>query len=192
MTVPKYKRTKSNIEFFHFAYRLNDNITRLLIRDFGIKRVCKDLKAFTYTAKMERSDREYFIGLCNKYNINLETEYPLWLIEYYRTWILYLLRQMIDNITQANTIYASSENEFYFRRQYQWRAIGNCYQLLQAMQTAIRILPVDVEKYMPYVNDINKELELLKAWKKADNKILEAIKAKKRKESEAKPQDPKQ
>lgn len=191
MTVPKYKRTKSNVEFFHFAYRLNDNITRLLIKDFGIKRVNKDLKAFAYTAKMEISDRENFIGLCNKYNINLESEYPLWIIEYYRTWILYILRQMIDNITQANTIYTSSENEFYFRRQYQWRAIGNCYQLLQAMQTAIRILPVDVEKYMPYVEAINKELELLKAWKKADNKKLEAIKVKRKAGTEDKTKDPK-
>lgn len=177
MTVPKYKRSASAVEFFHYAYTLNDRITTLLIKDFGIKRTSRDLKAFTYTAKMDGKDRAEFLELCTKYGVNVEASYPLWIVEYYRDWILALLREMINNITQANTVYATNEYEFNFRRQYQWRAIGNCYQLLQAMQTAIRILPVDVEKYMPYVNMITKELELLKAWKKGDNKILAAIKA---------------
>ena len=89
-----------------------------------------------------------------------------------------MLREFINNITQANTIYPKSESEFYLRRKYQWEAIANCYQLLQAFQTAIRNLPVDVEKYMPYVKMIEEELQHLKNWKKADNKILEAIKSK--------------
>lgn len=60
MTVPKNKRTVSKVEFFYFAYKLNDKITQLLIKDFGIKRISKDLKAFTYGAKMSGEDREAF------------------------------------------------------------------------------------------------------------------------------------
>lgn len=178
MTVPKNKRTVSKVEFFYFAYKLNDKITQLLIKDFGIKRISKDLKAFTYGAKMSGEDREAFMELCDKYGINVESEYPLWLIEYYRGWILRLLQELIDNITQANTIYPKNENEFFLRRKYQTIAIGKCYQLLQAFQTAVRNLPVDVEKYMPYVKMIEEEVTHFKNWKKSDNKILEAIKAK--------------
>lgn len=178
MTVPKSQRGQSRMEFFYRALKLNDAITQVLLRDFGIKRTLRELKTFTYCAKMEPKDQEAFIDLCGKYGIDTEARYPLWLVEYYRDWILALLREMINNITQANTIYPTSENEFYFRRQYQWKAIGCCYQLLQAMQTAIRNLPVDVEKYMRFVGMIEEELELLKGWKKSDNKILKAIQQK--------------
>lgn len=178
MSVPKSKRSLSKVEFFYRAYRLNDAITRLLIKDFGVKRTSKDLKAFTYGAKMTEADRETFMELCNKYGVNVEAEYPLWLIEYYRDWVLRLLRELIDSITQANTIYPKNESEYYLRRQYQWRAIGACYQLKQAMQAAVRILPIKVEKYMPFIGLIEEELTLLKNWKKTDNKILTMIKAK--------------
>ena len=85
---------------------------------------------------------------------------------------------MINNITQANTIYPKTESEYYLRREYLWRAIGNCYQLKQAMQAAVRNLPVKTEKYMPYIAAIEEEINLLRNWKKADNKILQMIKEK--------------
>ena len=178
MSVVKGKRTKSSLEFFWNAYKINDSITQLLIRGFGVKRISRDLKTFTYSAKMTAEDRTKFIDICSKYNIDVESEYPLWLVEYYRNWILHLCRELINNITQANSVYASSEAEFNLRRRYQWMAIGTCYQLLQAMQTAIRNLPVNAEKYMPYVDMLQNEIESLKAWKKSDNRILSAIKAK--------------
>lgn len=178
MTVPKNERSASKVEFFHYAYKLNNALTQLFVKDFGIKRVSRDLKAFTFNAKMSGEDREKFMELCDKYEINVESEYPMWLLEYYRDWILSLLRNLINSITQANTIYPTTESEFYIRRKYQWEAISICYQLKQAMQIAIQNLPVKLEKYMPYVGMIETELTHLKAWRKSDNKIIEAIKAK--------------
>lgn len=175
-SVPLSKRSKSKVEFFNQAYRISENITNLLLKDFGIKKHSKDLKTFSYKAKMSEEDRENFINLCNKYHIDVEADYPLWLIEYYRDWILSSLRELIRNITIANTIYPTTENEFFYRRRFQWNAIGNCFDLLQAMQIILRILhKADLEKYMPYVKQISDELESLKAWKKADNRILNAI-----------------
>ncbi len=178
MSVPASKRGKSKTEFFHSAYKLNDEITQLLLRDFGLKTISRDLNAFTYKSKMSEEDRQTFTDLSNKYHINVESAYPYWLIDYYRHCILHILEQLISNIIVANTIYANSEREFYDRRHYQWLAIANCYQLLQAMQTVIRNLPVDAEKYMRYVDMIEAEIESLKAWKKSDNRILTAIKSK--------------
>ena len=178
MSVPESKRSKSKTEFFHSAYKLNDEITDLLLRDFGLKTISRDLNAFTYRAKMEQADREKFADLCSKYRVNVESAYPYWLIDYYRNCMLHVLEQLISNITVANTIYANSEKEFYDRRHYQWLAIANCYQLLQTMQTVIRNLPVDAEKYMRYVDMIKAEIDSLKEWKKSDNRILNAIKLK--------------
>ena len=178
MSVPASKRGKSKTEFFHSAYKLNDEITQLLLRDFGLKTSNTDLRTFTYRAKMSNEDRQTFVDLSTKYHLNVEAAYPYWLINYYRNCMLHILEQLISNITVANTIYANSEREFYDRRHYQWLAIANCYQLLQTMQTVIRNLPVDAEKYMRYVDMIESEMESLKSWKKSDNRILTAIKNK--------------
>lgn len=178
MSVPVSKRGKSKLEFFHQAYKLNDEITKLLLRDFGLKTINSDLNVFTYRAKMSEEDKQIFTDLVNRYHLNVETAYPYWLIDYYRNWILHILEQLINNITTANTIYANSEKEFYDRRHYQWLAISNCQQLFQTMQAVIRNLPVNAEKYMRYVDIINNEIDSLKEWKKSDNKILTAIRNK--------------
>ena len=178
MSVPKGKRGESYMEFFYNAYKMNDAITFFLLKDFGTKSHVRDLKTFTYNAKMEAEDTESFKKLCLKYDIDVESSYPLYLLEFYRNSILNLLANIIFDITQANTIYPTSEYDFNIRRQFQWKAIGGCYQLLQMMQTVIRIFqPKDKEKFMPYVDLITKEIELLKKWKKNDNKILRAIKS---------------
>ena len=67
MSVPVSKRGKSKIEFFHQAYKLNDEITRLLLRDFGLKTLNSDLNVFTYRAKMNEEDRQIFTELVNIY-----------------------------------------------------------------------------------------------------------------------------
>ena len=56
------------------------------------------------------------------------------------------------------------------RRLCQDRAIADCESLLQELQLVIDILPVDGEKYMRYVEMVEKEIALLKGWRKADNK----------------------
>lgn len=71
--------------------------------------------------------------------------------------------------------YPVCESEFYDRRNFQNHAIGNCEQLLQEMQYIISIIPVDAQKYIRYVEMIEKEIALLKGWRKSDNKILKKI-----------------
>ena len=39
------------------------------------------------------------------------------------------------------------------------------------LQYIVETLPVKVDKYLPYAKDIDKEIALLKAWRKSDNKF---------------------
>ncbi len=178
MSVPKNQRGLSKMEFFHKAYEISDKVTTLLIRNFGVKTISRELKTFTRNAKMTHEDREQFTALCNKYRIDVESEYPLWLVEHYRNWIMKLLADLINNITIANTIYPAEpylDFETKLRRQYQQLAIANCYQIFQALQQAGRVLPVDFEKIMPYVEMVNEEIRLLKEWRKSGNKKYRAF-----------------
>ena len=177
MSVIKSKRTLSDLEFYRNAIKLRKEITLLLLRDFGIK--SKVRKPETIINKMDTDDAENFKNIMNKYELTyILDEYPIWLIDKMRNNILNLLHSLVMNITQANTIYPTCEEEYYDRRKYQNHAIGNCEQLLQEMQYIISIIPVNANKYLTYVDMIDEEIKLLKGWRKSDNKIIKRIKEK--------------
>ena len=183
MSVPTWKRSISKMEFFHNALELRKELTNLLMRDFGIKNIKKDI---TYIGKIENftpDELDVLIPIFEKHKIGkdfLDT-YPAWLMDRVRLYIMDVLRNLISNITQANTIYPNCESEFYDRRNFQNHAIANCEELYQEMQYVISILPSDINKYMRYVDMIEKEIALLKGWRKSDNKILKRIQSKDKK-----------
>ena len=167
MSVPVGKRTESRIEFLHLMFKLQQQITLFLIRDFGVKPINRKLKSFTHSARMSKEDMTAYTALCEKYHIDVESEWPLWLIEYYREKILKILDAMEEHIVTGNTIYPNSADYEYWhnlRRKYQKLAQADCYRLLRAMQDICYILPIDKEKLMPYVELIEKELQALKNW----------------------------
>lgn len=179
MSVPKNKRDLSELEFFHNALVLRKEMTDLLLRDFGIKDKQRSVNKEPFILKMEKDDQEVMLALFQKYHVTeLSEEYPMWLIERFRDGVLDILHDLIMNITAANTIYPVYESELYERRNFQNRAIGNCEQLLQEMQYVIVVIPVKAQKYMRYVEMIDREIALLKGWRKSDNKIMKRIQGK--------------
>ena len=57
-------------------------------------------------------------------------------------------------------------------------AIADCESLLKELELAIDVLPIDAEKYMRYVEDIEREIALLKGWRKSDNKRIKELREK--------------
>lgn len=170
MSVLKNKRGLSDLEFYRNGIVLRKNLTELLLRDFGIR--SKIRKSTAITKHMTEEDAITFQNLVDKDECtNIIDEYPDWLIDKMRNNILNLCYLMIMNITAANSIYPTNESEYYDRRNYQNHAIGNCEQLLQEMQYIISIILVDANKFMPYTKMIAKEIQLLKGWRKSDNRI---------------------
>lgn len=185
MSVLKNKRNLSDLEFYRNGIVLRKNLTELLLKDFGIRD--KIRKSVAITKHMTEEDASTFQGIIDKYSCtNIIDEYPIWLIDKMRNNILDICHEMIMNITVANSIYPTYESEYYDRRNYQNHAVGNCEQLLQEMQYIISIIPVDANKFMPYVNMITREIQLLKGWRKSDNRILKSIRKKSEKETNEK------
>ena len=91
-------------EFFVAAYKLHDAIVRLLLHDMGVKAVTRDLKTFTYRAKMSQQDEATFKKLCDQYHIDVEDDFPSWLMDYYRENILHCLEDLMTHITNANSV----------------------------------------------------------------------------------------
>jgi hypothetical protein len=153
MSVLKNKRGLSKLEFYHNARKLRREITNLLLRDFGVRDTVRKLK---------NGDGE---------KVSVIETYPDWLLEEFRRSIMKILRNLVMNITAGNTIYPVSQAELDLRRHYQTQAIINCEQLLQEMHYCEDVLPVAVAKFIPYVEAVEFEIQLLKGWRKANNKI---------------------
>ena len=156
MAVLKSKRKQSRLEVFHHAYRLRREMTDLLMRDFGYK-----APSFDETMREEKKTRV----------LNLHK----WFIEDERVYIITIIREMMKNVTIANSIYPTTLAECNQRRSYQNLAIGLANDIKQELQYVIDVLPVNVEKYIYYSDELDKQITLLKEWRKSDNKIRKRI-----------------
>jgi hypothetical protein len=155
MGVLKSKRGLSKLEFYHTARKMRRELTELLLRDFGIHSRSKGFQSDNSTEPPEG----YYDEVIEEFSKNIRQ----------------LLRNMMWNITAGNTIYPVNGTELQLRRQYQTAAIINCEQLLQEFLYCEDILPVKASKFIPYVEQIQFEVKLLKGWKKSSNKLEEQI-----------------
>ena len=171
MSVPKRKRKQSQFEVIKHFYRLRKDITDLLLRDFGYnQKKAEDKLSRMFGGKPYEELTEEQKKHCEKRAARSEA-FELWFIGYQRDAIMDCIRKSTEYIFTANSIYPSIPEELVERRIYQDKAIGQCYRLLQELQYTVETLPVDINKYARFVRDIEKEIQLLKGWRKSDNKF---------------------
>lgn len=182
MGVIKSKQGLSEMEFYKNAMALRKKMAELLLKDFGIRN--KVRKPSSIVDGMSGEDADIVTGILDKYQKTfILDEYPSWFVDKLRTEILNISYSIVMNIVQANSIYPNSSAECQDRRKFQDHAIGNCEQLLQEMQFIISMIPVDANKYMPYVDMIEREIKLLKGWRKSDNRFVKTIREREAKEA---------
>lgn len=157
MSVVKNKRNLSRLEFYSVARQLREDITRFLLRDFGIR------------------NKIYKEVLEDNTELTTIEGYPEWIVDYLRKSIIVTVNQLMDNIVAANSIYPINMREVEERRILQDRAIMNCEQLLQKLTYCADVLPVSLLKFEPYAVTIDKEIALLKGWRKSTNAISTKI-----------------
>lgn len=184
MSVPVSRRGISTMEFYNTAVQLRIELSKWLLRDFGMRKKIKRVSIVSKAAGMDEADAEAFLSLLQKYNLadKLAEDYPDWWIQERRRSVDSLCSRLMQNIRGANAIYPTSEEEYWARRVMQNAAISTLDALVEELQFIVlmlhQTLGVDVEKYMPYIDMITKEQALLKGWRKSDNKLLRQIKEK--------------
>ena len=175
MSVLKNKRKQSQFEVFHHLNKLRRDITDLLLRDFGYsfeKAEARLLKQFggRTLEQLSETERERY----EKTKLRLEA-FDDWFIYDQRQVIVNCLRDITKEVYIANNIYPTVMEELVQRRLHQEEAIGHCYRLVQELQYAIETLPVNVNIFLQFGEAIQTEINLIKGWRKADNKFKGAI-----------------
>lgn len=169
MSVLARDRKTSKLEFYMNARRLYKKILFLMVRDFGLKPRVRQPTFYTRGWSVE--DKELFEAIAQKYGITrIVDDYPSWMIQTFRKKLIRQLDTMMEAITSAYTIWATTKAEADYRRVSQDRAIAACESLKQTFELIVDVLPVKAEKLIPYIDAINREIALLKGWRKADNK----------------------
>ena len=160
---------------FHHLYQVRRDITDLLLRDFGYsfekaeKRLQKHFGGRSYTELTEK-EQEQYDQLKKKWEA-----FDDWFIYDERQVVVDCLREITKEVFIANSIYPTCMEELNQRRLHQDEAIGQCYRLAQELQYAIETLPVDMNIYLRFGEAIKTEINLIKGWRKADNKFKGAI-----------------
>lgn len=175
MSVLAKDRSLSKLEFYMNARKLQLQILHLMARDFGIKPKARDPNF--YTSSMEKADRENLQAILLRYNINkIVEDYPDWMIQMFRKRVMGHLQCMMDGITRAYTIWATNIAEANDRRLSQDHAIAACEMLKQDIELMADVLPIKADKLLRYIDSINREIALLKGWRKSDNRKNKTLK----------------
>ena len=175
MSVLKAKRKASQFEVYHYFGKMRKEVVAMLLRDFGYdldraeKYLSKSFGGKTYEELTPEEKLRY-----DKRKEKLQS-FVDWFVPDSRQACMDCLREITACIYEANSIYPTCNEELVERRLLQDRAIGKCYRLTQELQLAIETLPVDVDKYTRFAEMIQTEINLLKGWRKSDNKFKRAI-----------------
>jgi len=175
MAVLKRKRKQSQFEVIKHFYRLRKDITDLLLRDFGYSQK----KSEQHMRKMfgGKPYEELYDDQKEHYQKRLHRNFGFeeWFIGHQRDIIMDCLSKATEYIFTANSIYPTNMAEYEKRRMFQNKAIGQCYRLLQELQYSIEMLPVNINKYAKFVGGIEREIRLLRGWRKKDNRFKKGI-----------------
>lgn len=77
--------------------------------------------------------------------------------------------ELVDNIFFANSIYVTNDEELRLRKNYQTKAIANCYQLQNLIiKLEMTVDSVTIDSLNEIIDLLCNELILLVAWKKSE------------------------
>lgn len=173
MSVLKANQKPSPFEVEHHAYKIRTVITDLALRKFGLKEYAEKPKPETYS-KWSQQQKDGYDKSVGKNKERYEA-FIEWFIPDEQKSILNLCRNMIHEIFLANEIYPQHLCECDERRLHQDLAIGYCENLIQELQYVITTLHVNIEKYETITKMIVHEQNLIKGWRKSDNKVRKKI-----------------
>ena len=173
MSVPKGKRRQSRFEAQHHYYKLRDEVTLLMLRDFGFSSE-KYQETIEWYRRCHES-AEDVDEVVARYEKKAES-FNKWFIDRECDAVLEMLRNIETEFTQGNSIYPSDTPakllEFLVRRHHMNNAIAGCYALKQEINYVIRTLPVDKNKYERFGESIDKQIALYKGVRQSDNRFL--------------------
>ena len=174
MSVEKGKRRQSRFEAAHHYIKLRNEVTMLMLQDFGFsqEKYKKQIEKYHHDHQSNPNVEE----IINRWRKKAES-FHRWFIDKECDAISEILRKIDTEFTIANSIYPSSKPEFKAadycqRRKHLNEAIAECYVLKSEINYVIRTLPVDINKFKRFATLIDEQIALFKGVRKSDNRFI--------------------
>ena len=170
MSVPKSERNESKVAFYTKALEIRIGLIKLFCRNLGLKNGIKDVNV--YAQKMNEKDKNDFEELCIKYDIVFKSEYPEWLISYFREIVLKATAQFQKNILNGYMMSVNSLIDAYQKHVYIKQSINDAEFIYNEIQVITSMFPGSLSAITNILNLINEEITLLKQWDRNNNKLI--------------------
>lgn len=90
--------------------------------------------------------------------------------------IVNLCGDIVGDTNRANALYVTDLSEYEQRRLYQDKAIANCKVLKQELQSIVDVIAgLNINKYARSIEMIDKEISLIKSWRKSDIRLKKKL-----------------
>lgn len=179
-SVPEGRRSQSDFQTDHDMAKLRDEITMFIKNKFGFspEKYAEQIEKYRTAHEKDPNVDEIVSRYVSKYEFFKDVFVPH---EYTR--VLDIMADMDSFFTMGNSIYPSDTPARFFewlmRRIYINIAIAKAYVLKREINYVIRVLPVDMNKYLGYARKIDQVVRLMKGVRQADNRFLKARNKKK-------------
>ncbi len=173
--VPKSKREKTDFQTEHDLYALRDEITELVLQDFGFsaERYLKEIER--YRKMHEHSEKCEEVVARKKKRLD---SFLKWFVDKEADTVLDMLRDLQMEFSMGNSIHPSDTPariaEYCQRRKHMNEAIGKCHALEQELNYIARTMPVDKNKYERLTGLVKHQEAMIKGVRKADNRFIKS------------------
>lgn len=175
MAVLKSLREISKMEFYRNGLALRNAITNWLLTDFAMKPRKRDIRIVE--KELSDTDKETVKKILDNNNINHDKSFqkiaPEWFGDDEKKYLLDLSRDMMRYIVSANSIYVGNnckQADYDLRRRYQTKAIACVQSIVEEIYEIQMIFPSDMNKTVNILECAEREFDLLKGWRKSENK----------------------
>lgn len=171
MSVLKGKRKESKFEVFENYSRVRKQAYLLVKNNLGYQptKYDKQVERMLQPEKLEELDEDQQKAWRTKHAKAIEFE--VWWIWDEKQWLMNSLRNLSSYLYMANSVYPQCQEELDIRRSYQSRCVGICQSIITELQMLSQEVPSNLRLILTIVDLLNQEINLIKAWRKSDNRF---------------------
>ena len=171
MACNTWDQTASKLDAFTEAVILRKIITKMILRDFGLKREKFDAIISRKTRERYPELKPVFERVDNYQNevekARLLKEYDDYFVKFVRDNLFQYTKELVADIAAANEVKAEIEEEYKKRILHQDDAIGDIAKIRQEVLFIEEFFAIDLRHYMNYSEQLELTKNYLYRWKKS-------------------------
>ena len=178
MSVPKWRRSESRLDAFYEAVKLRHIVTQIIMRSYRLKTNFKSLIPDRF--RKEYPDLAKLFEKIDRYQETVEetkelSKYDDWIINKTRGNLFRYSSNLIAHISAANEIKCEIDDEFKQRILLEDAAISDIANIKQEVQFVEEFFDIDLNKFMNYDEQLEKNKALLISLEKVNGKSVQEV-----------------